>query len=87
MNYYCDVTIGSQFVPAWFNDDVSGLTDEEVIKFTDWEKGLVESYCGHVTLSEYPDGDGIEEFVNCEITGLMGRCETFMVYVESSEGS
>jgi hypothetical protein len=82
MNYYCDVTIGSQFVPAWFNSDLSGLTDEEVIKFTDWDKGLVKSYCGQVVLTEYLDDAGKEDFACCEITGLMGACEIFMLYSE-----
>jgi hypothetical protein len=35
-----------------------------------------------VVLNEYLDDAGKEEFVRCDITGLMGACEIFMVYSE-----
>ncbi len=84
MNYHSDVTIGRQFVPMWFNSDSSGLTDEELDQFNEWNKGLVNDH-GQVVLTEYLDDAGKEDFACCEITGLMGACEVFMVYVESSE--
>ena len=81
MNYHSDVTIGRHFVPMWFNDDSSGLTDEELEQFNDWKKYLVNDH-SQVVLTEYLDDAGKEEFVRCDITGLMCACEIFMVYSE-----
>jgi hypothetical protein len=65
-NDYYEYRISDCYLSALFNADFSGLNDEEIEMFENWEKKLPLNGCFSIPEEE-------PHFAMCEITGLMSN--------------
>ena len=72
-----EYTIGSHFLSAIFNEDYTGLTDEEEAQFDEFFEPLYLKGYRHIGL---PTNYQEAHFAKCEITGLAGDCVDVIVY-------
>lgn len=69
---YC---IATHWLAALFNDDPSGLTDDEEEQLTQWESEVRKGRDGHFATLSHEDEGGGEDFTRCDISGLFAMCE------------
>lgn len=67
-----EYTIGSHFLPALINGDITGLDDEDEELLAAFTFEAVGFRDGHWSVPE----DAEPEFAMCEITGFMSECQT-----------
>ena len=75
---YVEARILGVFLSWIINADASALTPEELDALTQWELSITNARvpAGHWDVVE----GGRNEFARCDVTGLMGDCETVRYY-------
>jgi hypothetical protein len=76
---YVEKRIGAHFLALLINGDASGLSDAEIDSLTDWQ---LQISCARVPSSSHwaVVENSREEFARCDVSGLMGACESVRYY-------
>lgn len=77
---YTEYSIGSSFVTALVNADLSGLESDDLKLLLDFE----ESNPGHIIMN---DPDQNPDFTECDISGLHDNCYEFRIYKDLRQKS
>ena len=71
-------TIGAHYLPVLFNNDASGVTDDDMNRLL--------RYCAELPQGQFMfDGDvpAYDDFTTCDVTGLDGECVKLVYYTRA----